>query len=52
MKSEKGLKNILQNNQIETFKIIIEMYTKLTKNIEGFKLQFEEYIFEDFKTYM
>jgi hypothetical protein len=37
MKSEKGLKNILENRQISTLKIVIEMYIKLTKNIEGFK---------------
>ena len=45
MKSPKGLKNILATRQTKTLKIIIQMYVKLTKNIDGFKEQFEEYIF-------
>ncbi len=28
------------------------MYSKLTKNIEGFKQQFQEFIFEDIKFYI
>jgi hypothetical protein len=52
LRSSKGLKTILQNGEIHTLKIIIEMYTKLTKNIEGFKEQFEEFVFEDVKRYM
>ncbi len=28
------------------------MYSKLTRNIDGFKEQFEEYIFEDIKKYI
>jgi hypothetical protein len=41
MKSPKGLKAILQSHQLHTLKIIIEMYTKLTKNIDGFREQFQ-----------
>ena len=52
MESANGLKSILGQQQIHTLKIIIEMYSKLTKNIEGFREQFEEFIFEDVKKHI
>ena len=48
LNSPKGLKSILKNKQVQTLKIIIEMYKKLLKNIDGFKEQFEEFVFEGF----
>jgi hypothetical protein len=52
MESSNGLKSILQHEQIHTLKIIIEMYSKLTRNIDGFREQFEEFIFEDVKKHI
>lgn len=40
MTSPKGLKSILANKQLQTLKIIINMYRKLLRNIDGFKEQF------------
>lgn len=42
----------MQNQQLHTLRIIIEMYSKLTRNIDGFKEQFEDYIYGDIKKYI
>ena len=37
LKSEFGLKFILKQGQTETLKLIVELYLKLTKSLDGFK---------------
>lgn len=37
---------------MKVLKIIVDLNLRLTKNIDGFKEQFEEFVFEDIKTYI
>jgi hypothetical protein len=52
LNSEYGLKYILRQGQTETLRLIVDINLKLTKSLEGFKEQFEEYIFEEMKTFI
>ena len=52
LNSERGLKFILRQGQIATLRLIVDLYMKLTKSLDGFKEQFEEYIYEEMKNFM
>lgn len=40
LSSERGLKFILKQGQIATLRLIVDLYMKLTKSLDGFKEQF------------
>ena len=52
LNSEYGLKHILRQGQTQTLKLIVDINLKLTKSLDGFKEQFQEYIFEEMKTFI
>lgn len=52
LSSPNGLKYILRQGQTETLRLIVDLNLKLTKSLEGFKEQFEEYIFEEMKGFI
>jgi hypothetical protein len=52
LESPYGLKFILKNNQIDILKLIVELNMRLLKNIDGFKEQFEDYIYEEMKRHI
>ena len=52
LSSEYGLKYILKQGQTETLKLIVSINLKLTRSLDGFKEQLEEYIHEEMRSFI